>query len=62
MRNTTLKKRLLQEINGNHTPDIGVVKEDMSYEERLMNTDPMVGMENISPYDFMIEDRAEYLS
>lgn len=62
MRNTTLKKRLLQEINGTHTPDIGVVKEDMSYEERLMNTDPMVGMENISPYDFMIEDRAEYLS
>ncbi|QCJ43576.1 ATP-dependent RecD-like DNA helicase [Bacillus sp. S3] len=29
---------------------------EMSYEEELMHVNPMVGMENVSPYDFMIND------
>ncbi len=27
--------------------------DDISYEEMIMGTDPMVGMENVTPYDFM---------
>jgi exodeoxyribonuclease V alpha subunit len=30
--------------------------DDLSYEEMLMNTDPMIGMENVTPYDFMMID------
>jgi exodeoxyribonuclease V alpha subunit len=30
--------------------------DDLPYEEMLMRTDPMIGMENISPYDFMMMD------
>lgn len=29
---------------------------DLSYEELLMKTDPMIGMENITPYDFMKDE------
>ncbi|MFL6517982.1 MAG: ATP-binding domain-containing protein, partial [Bacillus sp. (in: firmicutes)] len=28
----------------------------MSYEEEIMQANPMVGMENVSPYDFMLND------
>jgi exodeoxyribonuclease V alpha subunit len=30
--------------------------DEISYEEMLMKTDPMIGMENVSPYDFMMFD------
>jgi exodeoxyribonuclease V alpha subunit len=30
--------------------------EGLSYEEELMQVNPMVGMENLTPYDFMIND------
>jgi exodeoxyribonuclease V alpha subunit len=28
-------------------------KADISYEDEIMRTDPLIGMENVSPYDFM---------
>lgn len=57
LRNTTLKEKLLEGINSTDFSKMDIVKEQVTYEERLMNTDPMIGMENISPYDFMNEDR-----
>jgi exodeoxyribonuclease V alpha subunit len=28
----------------------------LSYEQEIMQEDPMVGMENVSPYDFIVND------
>jgi exodeoxyribonuclease V alpha subunit len=30
-----------------------VLLEELSYEEMLMQTDPMIGMENVTPSDFL---------
>ncbi|WP_174729994.1 ATP-dependent RecD-like DNA helicase [Mesobacillus harenae] len=51
-RNTTLAVKLNDQL-----PDIIVPvdewdAEETDYEEMLMNADPMIGMENVSPYDF----------
>lgn len=32
--------------------------EELSYEEWMMNTDPMIGMENLTPYDFMAASKS----
>ena len=29
------------------------INHELTYEERLFATDPMIGMENVTPYDFM---------
>ncbi|MBU8879500.1 ATP-dependent RecD-like DNA helicase [Bacillus sp. FJAT-29790] len=52
---TSLTDRLKEEISEHHSVDI---KEDqqesaLPLEEELMKTDPLIGMENITPYDFM---------
>lgn len=55
LRNTTLKERLQNSLAPEET-----VKKDLylSLEEMLMDTDPMIGMENITPYDFMEKEEA----
>ncbi len=54
-RNTMLKQRFLSEED--LTKEHAVIEPSTvsvpSYEEKLFTTDPLVGMENISPYDFM---------
>lgn len=57
-RNTTLKDRLIASIlpkkkEMSEGITLSSEEKELSYEEILMNTDPMIGMENISPYDFM---------
>ncbi|HEY9581948.1 MAG TPA: ATP-binding domain-containing protein, partial [Savagea sp.] len=47
-RQTTLKERLTDEVY----EDVGDTPLILS-EETIMSIDPMIGMENISPYDFM---------
>lgn len=57
VRKTTLYERLqdgILEDQGVAVDEKGIYQ--LSYEERMMNTDPLIGMENVSPYDFM-EDR-----
>lgn len=39
--------------NNNLEEKIGSV---LSYEEEFMQANPMVGMENVTPYDFMLND------
>ena len=34
-------------------PFLPDMNDEMTYEERLFATDPMIGMENVTPYDFM---------
>ena len=59
-RQTSLCEKLQQAI-----PQIEQVTTDgpegeeelFSYEEILMRVDPMIGMENVTPYDFMLDDR-----
>jgi len=34
-------------------PSLPDMNDEMTYEERLFATDPMIGMENVTPYDFM---------
>ncbi len=56
-RQTTLCEKLQAEIPAkNHAMKKESMLEDISYEEMLMNTDPMIGMENVTPYDFMMID------
>ncbi|PLR78046.1 ATP-dependent RecD-like DNA helicase [Bacillus sp. V3-13] len=53
-RNTTLAAKLRASIPGacgQETASSG--EKEISYEEQLMNADPMIGMENITPYDFL---------
>ena len=48
-RQTTLKERLELAIT-----DQKIIKEsENSYYDQLMQTDPMIGMENVTPYDFL---------
>lgn len=53
---TTLKEKLVEAIGKKETPVQKPSPEQtssISYEEKLMETDPMIGMENVTPYDFM---------
>lgn len=49
-RQTTLCEKLKETIP-EETPTHA--SEQISYEEMLMNEDPMIGMDNVTPYDFM---------
>lgn len=51
-RQTTLKEKLVEMIN-NSTEENVEEKQDLTYEEKLMEVDPLIGMEGITPYDFM---------
>jgi exodeoxyribonuclease V alpha subunit len=53
-RQTTLCEKLQETIlvkSENFKEEI--LQEDIPYEEMLMRTDPMIGMENVTPYDFV---------
>jgi exodeoxyribonuclease V alpha subunit len=52
-RQTTLCEKLQETIfvKSDELKEV-VLQEDLSYEEMLMSTDPMIGMENLTPYDF----------
>jgi len=58
-RNTTLRQKLQQVLSPKqHTIEVSVAAneeqaEPFDYEDELMKTDPMIGMNNITPYDFM---------
>ncbi|MGG5254942.1 SF1B family DNA helicase RecD2 [Neobacillus sp. SM06] len=54
-RQTTLCPKLQDAIpaRNKHTEN---ANQRVSIEERLMNTDPMIGMENVTPYDFMMSE------
>lgn len=60
LRNTTLKMRLQsalprikQQSDVIEQEEDVIVENKFTYEELIMNTDPMIGMEDASPYDFM---------
>ncbi|MEH7109523.1 SF1B family DNA helicase RecD2 [Bacillus sp. JJ1764] len=55
---TTLFEKLQEAIPGkiNIQPLEEDLIEEMSYEEKMMLVDPMIGMENVSPYDFMLKN------
>lgn len=58
-RHTTLRQKLQEVLSPKQRTDevsIAVNEENaapINYEEELMKTDPMIGMEGITPYDFM---------
>ncbi|WP_062355595.1 ATP-dependent RecD-like DNA helicase [Bacillus kwashiorkori] len=52
-RNTTLTPRLLETLKTNSFHYSSEEPQSLSIEEKLMNADPMIGMENITPYDFL---------
>ncbi|MGI8349694.1 SF1B family DNA helicase RecD2 [Niallia circulans] len=57
-RQTTLKEKIKEAFADVYQPDetIEITKEnsfDLLYEGKINQIDPMIGMENISPYDFM---------
>ncbi|MDF2789503.1 MAG: hypothetical protein K0S80_2601, partial [Neobacillus sp.] len=55
-RQTTLSQKL-QEMITVKEPDVEPDHEEtLSAEEILMQVNPMIGMENVSPYDFMVND------
>jgi exodeoxyribonuclease V alpha subunit len=56
-RQTTLCEKLQEAVyvKSDNIKEEGL-PDDLPYEEMLMRTDPMIGMENISPYDFMMMD------
>ncbi|MFD1705498.1 ATP-dependent RecD-like DNA helicase [Siminovitchia sediminis] len=51
-RQTTLKEKLTGELEPKEEINNGL-QEEMPYEQRLFMVDPMIGMENVSPYDFL---------
>lgn len=58
-RNTTLSQKLQEVLSPKpHTDEISIATNEeqavpINYEEELMKTNPMIGMEGITPYDFM---------
>lgn len=60
IRQTTLCSRLQAHIDAEGKPGRDVIdneigKPHLSYEQQLMEVHPFIGMENVSPYDFMNE-------
>ncbi|MFD2446168.1 ATP-dependent RecD-like DNA helicase [Bacillus sp. CGMCC 1.16607] len=57
-RNTTLCEKIKAQFNGNDSTKTVTEKpnQDLPAEQILWEVDPMIGMENVSPYDFMAED------
>jgi exodeoxyribonuclease V alpha subunit len=57
-RNTSLCEKIKAEFIS--SPDTKVLKEtdpDLPKEAQLQIVDPMIGMENLTPYDFLVDDR-----
>lgn len=60
-RNTTLKQKLKEAFSLETADEIMTEQvqegegEAVSYLQKLLDTDPMIGMENVTPYDFMVE-------
>src|SRR3954454_11392396 len=54
-RQTTLCQKLQESITI-VTPIEDDLSNELSYEEKLMQVNPMVGMENVTPYDFLTND------
>lgn len=52
---TTLTKKLKEVIVHDEAKQTNEQVEILTYEEVLMKVDPLIGMENITPYDFMEE-------
>lgn len=53
-RQTTLCEKLQEAVPvQNQSSEAEILTDKLSYEEMLMNTDPMIGMENVTPFDFM---------
>jgi exodeoxyribonuclease V alpha subunit len=56
-RQTTLSKKLQEMITVKELAEEPDHEETtLSAEELLMQVNPMIGMENVSPYDFMVND------
>ncbi|XJZ26324.1 ATP-dependent RecD-like DNA helicase [Bacillota bacterium Lsc_1132] len=55
-RQTTLSEKLQEAIPVRQKQAVERVNPECSYEDVMMKTDPMIGMENVSPYDFMLND------
>lgn len=60
-RQTTLREHLLTAIPSLDSEGKAAIKadnlsENRSYEELIMGSDPMIGMENVTPYDFMVNN------
>jgi exodeoxyribonuclease V alpha subunit len=55
---TSLCEKLQDAIPDETTilPENSIEDRPISLEEELMKVDPMIGMENVSPYDFMVND------
>jgi exodeoxyribonuclease V alpha subunit len=55
---TTLSQKLQEMISVKDSPEVeeNVDEPGLSAEERFMQVNPMIGMENLSPYDFMVND------
>ncbi|MDZ5470874.1 ATP-dependent RecD-like DNA helicase (plasmid) [Bacillus sp. 31A1R] len=52
---TSLKIKLQETLNPTNKVKIVIEEDDhIPYEEKIMDVDPMIGMENITPYDFML--------
>lgn len=57
-RQTTLCQKLREGIVVNNQLGINEnLQEGVTYEENLIQTDPMIGMENVTPYDFMVNSK-----
>jgi exodeoxyribonuclease V alpha subunit len=54
-RQTTLCEKLQEaiQVKDHSIKEESPLEEELSYEEMLMKTDPMIGMENVTPYDFL---------
>lgn len=63
-RQTTLAEKLMAECAPVKERKIAAVEDvqELSYEEMLMNVDPMIGMEELTPYDFMPQSLLENLT
>lgn len=48
------EKRSVTESDNQHVDEETSDENEMTYEQKLFQTDPMIGMENITPYDFMV--------
>jgi exodeoxyribonuclease V alpha subunit len=55
-RQTTLSEKLQEMISVKILEEESETGETLSAEEKLMLVNPMIGMENLTPYDFMVND------
>ncbi|MCM3692316.1 SF1B family DNA helicase RecD2 [Neobacillus niacini] len=57
-RQTTLSQKLQEMISVENSSEVEEMEDEpgLSAEEKLMQVNPMIGMENLTPYDFMVID------